>query len=156
MWWSDIYSLHATAGRTFHILKKKKTNFFRKTTARDAPLPSPSSELSLPLSTVSEPQSSSSSSSSLEEDSSYREKKTQHQISSGMLSSTVFLIHLVCWSPTPDPLADLRNLLASGATSGFFFKKDLAVTTSSPSSPSLSEEEPCREKKIGNLEIFRK
>lgn len=44
---------------------------------------------------------------------------------------------------TPDPLADLRNLLASGAASGFFFKKALAETPSSPASPSLSEEEPC-------------
>lgn len=42
---------------------------------------------------------------------------------------------------TPDPL-DLRNLLASGAGSGFFFKKDLADTPSSPASPSLSEDEP--------------
>lgn len=43
---------------------------------------------------------------------------------------------------TPDPLADLRNLLASEAGSGFFFKKDLADTPSSPASPSLSEDEP--------------
>ncbi|TNN37367.1 putative proline dehydrogenase 2 [Liparis tanakae] len=46
------------------------------------------------------------------------------------------------WPLTPDPLADLRNLLASGATSGFFFKKAFADTPSSPSSSSLSEEEP--------------
>lgn len=41
--------------------------------------------------------------------------------------------------PTPDPLAGLRNLLASGAGSGFFLRKDLAVTDSSASS-SLSDE----------------
>lgn len=51
--------------------------------------------------------------------------------------------YLVSWTLTPDPLADLRNLLASAEGSGFFFKKALADTPSSPSSPSLSEDEPC-------------
>lgn len=46
---------------------------------------------------------------------------------------------------TSDPLADLRNLLASGAVSGFFFRKALADTPS-PASPSLSEEEPFTQK----------
>lgn len=43
---------------------------------------------------------------------------------------------------TPDPLADLRNLLASEVGSGFFFKKDLADSPSSLPSSSLSEDEP--------------
>lgn len=49
---------------------RRDAHFLRKTMAREALFPSPSSELSLPLSTVSEPQSSPSSSSSLEDDSS--------------------------------------------------------------------------------------
>ena len=51
------------------------------------------------------------------------------------------------WPLTPDPLAVLRNLLASAEASGFFFKNALADTPSSPSSPSLSDDEPCRTKK---------
>lgn len=42
---------------------------------------------------------------------------------------------------TPEPFAVFRNLLASEAPSGFFFRKDLA-DTSSPASSSLSDDEP--------------
>ena len=45
------------------------------------------------------------------------------------------------WPLTPDPFSVLRNALASGIGSGFFFKKASAVP-SSPVSASLSEEEP--------------
>uniref|UniRef100_A0A674P908 Proline dehydrogenase n=1 Tax=Takifugu rubripes TaxID=31033 RepID=A0A674P908_TAKRU len=58
----------------------KETHFLRKTTAKEVLFSSPSSELSLLLSTVSEPQSSSSSSSSLVEDSSYNGRITQHMM----------------------------------------------------------------------------
>lgn len=56
---------------TKSLVKRMLTHFLRKTTAREVLFSSPSSEVSLPLSTVSELQSSASSSSSLEDDSSY-------------------------------------------------------------------------------------
>lgn len=132
---------------------ERETHFLRKTTAREELLPSPSSELSLPLSTVSEPQSSSSSSSSLEEDSSCQREKNSSALAQvsphtvvhalGFVLFYLFYSYMACWPLTPDPLADLRNLLASDEASGFFFKKDLADTPSSPASASLSEDEPC-------------
>ena len=69
-------------------------------------------------------------------------EKRQH-ISLSSITAVVHY-HMACWPLTPDPLAPLRNLLASGVGSGFFFKKDLAP--SSPASPSLSEDEPWRAK----------
>lgn len=116
----------------------------RKTTAMEELFTSPSSELSLPLCTVSELQAPSSSSSLDDDSSCQKEGKIQH-INSTFLSYTRAIgsaRRVPGWTLTPDPLADLRNLLASGMTSGFFFRKDLA-TSSSPS-PSLSEEEPGR------------
>ncbi len=127
---------------------ERETHFFRKTTAREELFPSPSSELSLPLSTVSEPQSSSSSSSSLEDDSSCQREKNSSTLAQVSPHTGVHAVlsvihsHMACWPLTPDPLADFRNLLASDEASGFFFRKDLAETPSSPASPSLSEDEP--------------
>lgn len=75
-------------------------------------------------------------------------EEPQH-ISTRLFLVVVAAVHsyTTCGPLTPDPLAVLRNLLASAEASGFFFKKALADTPSSPSSPSLSEDEPCRTKK---------
>lgn len=123
----------------------------RKTTAREAPFPSPSSELSLPLSTVSEPQSSSSSSSSLEEDSSCQRENLKNISLARHERSNLGKRRSLSGCPlTPDPF--LMNLLASDEGSGFFFKKDLAVT-SSPPSPSLSDDEPATRIRLVQLQL---
>lgn len=115
-----------------------------KSLARGALFSSPSSELSLPLSTVSEPQSSSSSS-SLDEDSSCWGNTEKMRTFKILVFYNNFILHyLMLLQLTPDPF--LRNLLASGAGSGFFLRKDLAVTATSASS-SLSDE-PFREVQV--------